>query len=79
MVMGGPPHLPCVTTSEQRGNRGRTRKLSTDPKLRVFVFHLAAVNVTLSRQEIYITPQSSEDTGSGVVMETDPYMAVRIV
>lgn len=78
MLMNGRPHLPGATTPEQRGNGGRTCRLPTDPKVCVFVFHLTVVTVTLSRQ-IYITPQGREDTGRGVVMETDPYMAVRIV
>lgn len=73
-VTGCQPHLPCVMTLERRGNWGRTYNQITDPNLHVFT----AVTVTLSRQEIYITPQGSKDTGRAVVMVTDPYMAVRI-
>lgn len=54
-------------------------KAPIDPNLCVFLWHFAGVTVTLSRQEIYITLQGCEDKGRMVVMETDPYMDVRIV
>lgn len=54
-------------------------KAPIDPNLCVFLWHFAGVTVTLSRQEIYITLQGCEDKRRMVVMETDPYMDVRIV
>lgn len=62
------PQLSCVRTSRQRGNWG----LTTPAQTCVFVFHLATVTVTLSRQEIYIPPQAERTPGVGLSWKQTP-------
>lgn len=51
------------------------------PEVGLFSYHLATIIVDIKQTGdlLYFTPRGTEDTERRVVMETDPWVAVRIV